>query len=82
MRILFRKSSYHEHRDEIEQVSAILSSSFFLYIDLFLITLIFSFFIGIFYHSFFIGLIVYLASFTLFFAFYYVLHKCFKEPSN
>ncbi|PKG24036.1 hypothetical protein [Niallia nealsonii] len=82
MRALFRKSSYNELRCEIEQVTAILSSSFFIFIDLFLITMIFSFFVGIFYHSFWLGLIVNLASFLLFSAFYYLLQKCFKEPSD
>lgn len=82
MRVLFRKSSYNELRGEIEQVTTILSSSFFIFIDLFLITIIFSVFAGVFYHSFLIGLIINLSSFTLFLTFYYVLQKCFKEPSD
>ncbi|GKU80894.1 hypothetical protein [Niallia sp. NCCP-28] len=82
MRILFRNSSSNELRREIEQVTAVLSSSFFIFIDLFLITMIFSFFAGVYYHSFWIGLIVNLTSFLLFAALYYLLQKCFKEPSD
>ncbi|TRZ37815.1 hypothetical protein CEQ21_20515 [Niallia circulans] len=79
MRLLFRKMSYHQMKEDMKQMEQVLCSKSFLYIDLFLIGIMISFAVSISFNSLLVGAVAFFIFYTVFATIFHFLSKWLKD---